>query len=89
MGIRICTKFPIHTDVAEMIPRDIAVKHKCIPIVITEVGVLVLAISNPLNEEVIAEVKKITGMSNVCPSWASESEILGLIDEIYIKEDEK
>ena len=89
MKICICTKFPIHADVAEMISRDLAVKYKCIPVVITDGGTLVLAISNPLNEEAVREVEKATGMSDVYPSWASEGEILGLIERIYSKDEQK
>lgn len=75
---------PLELDlnlVTKIIPRTFAMKHLLLPIEMDE-GRLVVATSNPFNQEAIGDVERASNLK-VIPVISSKSDIIKFIDEFF------
>lgn len=74
------SRITIPTDIAEIVPKDVAMNHKVIPIARLE-GKLVLAMADPLNVLAMDDVRRITKLE-VSPMIASEKAITDKLNAV-------
>ncbi len=77
------SRTPIAGDIAELIPKDIALNHKVIPVSRLE-NKLFVAMADPLNVLAIDDIKRITKLE-VSPMIASEKAIIDKINNLESK----
>ncbi len=77
------TRTPIAGDIAELIPKDIALNHKVIPVSRLE-NKLFVAMADPLNVLAIDDIKRVTKLE-VSPMIASERAIIDKINNLESK----
>lgn len=73
--------FEIDPEVAKLVSKDVALKHRVIP-VSRAASSLIVAMADPTNLHAIDDIKFLTGY-NVEPVVASETAILGAIEGLY------
>ena len=77
------SRTPIAGDIAELIPKDIALNHKVIPVSRLE-NKLFVAMADPLNVLAIDDIKRVTKLE-VSPMIASEKAIIDKINNLESK----
>ena len=73
-------RLAIPADVAQIVPKDVAMNHKVMPVAKLE-NKLVLAMADPLNVLAIDDIRRVTKLE-VTPMIASEKSILDKINQI-------
>lgn len=58
-------KYKISKDILDLIPKDTALKYQCIPLEKIN-GVLAVAMVNPLDQDAINEIERITQYKLIC-----------------------
>ena len=69
-------------DILRLIPAQVAMKDKCLPLELKPDGSLVVAISDPLNVHIPDDLRLFTGR-NIIPVVASEADISELVELHY------
>jgi len=74
----------LEANLIKMVPKDVASRHKVIPVGTTQAGAIQLAMADVYNVLAIDQVRRhLPKHSKILPVYCTESEIIDLIDQYY------